>query len=194
MDIYEQFIAHLLELEKHLLLEPDSDIEKHHILPFHDGGLKLSSTVYCSSTNHTLAHYYRYLAYGQKKDLVAFIMRRNQKIGIKERVALSIQKNQQLGQNANWQSEQGKKEGRIGGLKKSLKQQAPRSRVGLTASYGLLAAEKQRKENQPGGSKNSLKQKEARSRVGIQKQSFRFRQTPPTVPFGYTKRKKIVFL
>jgi hypothetical protein len=27
MDIYEQFIAHLLELEKHLLLEPDSDIK-----------------------------------------------------------------------------------------------------------------------------------------------------------------------
>jgi hypothetical protein len=32
------------------------------------------------------------LAYGQKRDLVAFTMRRNQKIGIKERVALSIKK------------------------------------------------------------------------------------------------------
>lgn len=62
MDIYEQFMAHLLELEKSLLLEPSSDIEKHPILPFHDGGSKLSETVYCSSANHTLAHYYRYLA------------------------------------------------------------------------------------------------------------------------------------
>ena len=81
------------------------DIEKQHILPFHDGGSKLSLTVYCSSANHTFAHYYRYLAYGQKGDLVAFTMRRNpcgptagkgQKMEIKERVALSIQKNQQL--------------------------------------------------------------------------------------------------
>ena len=47
--------------------------------------------------------------------------------------------------------EQGKKGDRIGGLKNSLKQQAARSRVGLTAGYGLKT-EKQRKENQRGGS------------------------------------------
>ena len=153
MSIYEQFIAHLLELEKVLLLEPSSDIEKHPILPFHVIYTKLSSTVYCILKNHTLAHYYRYLAYGQKGDLVAFTMPWNQKNGIKECVALSLQKNQQLQNkfwNANWQSEQGKKGGRIGGLKNNLKQQAARSRVGLTAGYGLLAAEKQRKENQRG--------------------------------------------
>jgi hypothetical protein len=195
MDIYEQFIAHLLELEKLLLLEPSSDLEKHHILPFHDGGCKSGSTVYCSSENHTLAHYYRYLSYGQKGDFVAFTMRWNQKIGIKERVALSIQKNKQLQNkfwNANWQSEQGKKGGRIGGLKNSLKQQAARSRVGLTAGYGLKT-EKQRNENQRGGLKNSLKQQDARSRVGIQKQSFVLRQTLLKETVWLYKTKKDFF-
>jgi hypothetical protein len=195
MSIYEQFIAHLLELEKVLLLEPSSDIEKHPILPFYDGGSKLGSTVYCSSANHTLAHYYRYLAYGQKGDLVAFTMRWNQKIGITERVALSIQKNQQLQNkfwNANWQREQGKKGGRIGGLKNSLKQQDARSRVGLTAGYGLKT-EKQRNENQRGGLKNSLKQQAALSRVGIQNQSFRLCQTFSKI-WLYKTKKGFVFV
>ena len=83
--IYEQFIDYLIGLEKHgFTPNEQKNLEKHHILPYHDGGSKEGSVVLCTSKNHTLAHYYRYLAYGQKGDLVAFTMRWNQTFGIKE--------------------------------------------------------------------------------------------------------------
>jgi len=53
--IYQSFITYLYHLEKHP------------ILFLHDGGNK---NVLCSPKNHTLAHYYRYLAYGQLGDKV----------------------------------------------------------------------------------------------------------------------------
>lgn len=77
-NIYEQFIKHLKKEETKLHLK-DSNLEKHHIIPLHDNGLKNGPIVLCTSKNHILAHYYRYLAYKQKGDLVAFKM-----IGIKK--------------------------------------------------------------------------------------------------------------
>jgi hypothetical protein len=77
----------------------------------------------CTSKDHTLAHYYRYLAFKQKGDYVAFTMRWNQKIGIKERSILAVEKNKKLGNtfwNSEWQSIQGKKGGKISGQKNAL--------------------------------------------------------------------------
>jgi hypothetical protein len=69
MTIYEQFIVYLKAQEKKL--NHNKSYEKHHSLPLHDEGLKNGPTVLCSSKDHTLAHYYRYLAYGQRGDFVA---------------------------------------------------------------------------------------------------------------------------
>ena len=122
MTIYEQFIEHLKNEEKQRDLN-DKNLEKHHILPLHDGGLKNGPTVLCSSQEHTLAHYYRYLAYRQRGDLVAFTMRWNQKKGVNERVQLAVEKNKQLQNtfwNSNWQSMQGQKGGKKSGRKNAL--------------------------------------------------------------------------
>ena len=77
--IYEQFIEYL-KREETKLNKNDFNLEKHHILPLHDGGCKTGPIIICTINNHTLAHYYRYLAYKQKGDFVAFSMRWNQKI------------------------------------------------------------------------------------------------------------------
>lgn len=93
----------------------DRNLEKHHILPLHAGGQKNGPIVLCSRQNHTLAHYYRYLALGQRGDFVSFTMRWNQRVGLKERTQLAVEKNKQLKNtfwNSNWQSMQGQKGGK----------------------------------------------------------------------------------
>ena len=63
--IYEQFITHLLHLEKKKNSKKDSTLEPY------DASLVTKNTVlHCSSKNHTLAHYYRYLANKQLGDKV----------------------------------------------------------------------------------------------------------------------------
>lgn len=104
--IYEQFIEHLKHEETKLDLTA-KNLEKHHILPLHDGGQKNGPVVLCTSKNHTLAHYYRYLAFGQRGDFVSFTMRWNQRVGLKERTQLAVEKNKQLKNtfwNSQWQS------------------------------------------------------------------------------------------
>lgn len=134
-NIYDQFREYLQKLEKTGLNQNDG-IEKHHIIPKHAGG-KLGPIVYCSFTNHTLAHFYRFLVYKERGDLVAYKMRLNQKIYGKERCFLAVEKNKQLKilfWSSDWQKRQGKKGGLIGGSKKTLLQINARKRVGL--KYG----------------------------------------------------------
>lgn len=142
-DIYQQFIEHLKNLEKQLpvvsskkikkgnleinklktlsnLQSCGPEVEKHPILPLHDGGLKNGPVVLCTPKNHVLAHYYRYPAYRQKGDLVAFIMRQNQKISSRARALLGVEihkKNKTGFYNSTWQAEQGKKGGTKTGRK-----------------------------------------------------------------------------
>lgn len=145
-NIYEQFIFYLQTKENTLL--PTISYEKHHILPLHDGGQKNGPVVVCTPKNHTLAHYYHYLAYGQKGDFVAFTMRWNQKIGVNERVQLAVEKNKQLNNtfwNSEWQSIQGKKGGLKGGLKNSIKQKKARQTTGK--KYGPKTGKTNASEN-----------------------------------------------
>lgn len=93
-NIYDQFIDYLKK-EETKLNKNDKNLEKHHILPLHDGGSKNGVVLLCNQKNHTLAHYYRYLAFKQKGDYIAFTMRWNQKIGLQERSSLGIQKMKQ---------------------------------------------------------------------------------------------------
>lgn len=112
-NIYKQYITYLVQLEKKLYFSQKNLIlEKHHILPLHDGGKKDGPIVRCSSKNHTLAHYYRYLAYDQFGDKVAYTMRQGCKISLKEMALLAVQKLQREKisfYNSEWQSVQGKK-------------------------------------------------------------------------------------
>jgi hypothetical protein len=123
-NIYLEFIKYLKLEEKKLIKNPQlKDLEKHHIIPFHSGGLKNGPVVLCTTKNHVLAHYYRYLAYKQKGDLVTITMRRNQKIGSSQRALLGVlanKKNKKGFFNSNWQAKQGKKGGKKTGRKNGL--------------------------------------------------------------------------
>lgn len=69
-DIYFAFIAYL-KTKKYV---SSTKLEKHRILPQHAGGTykKDGNVVRCSFDDHLLAHYYRFLAYRQKGDLIAY--------------------------------------------------------------------------------------------------------------------------
>lgn len=133
-NIYDAFIEYLKSIEM-MGLDSKESIEKHHILPKHAGGTSAGETVLCSAKNHTLAHFYRFLVYRQIGDWVCYCMRKNQKTTGQERIQLSIEKKKKqlcIGcWDPEWQRKQGKKGGQIGGSKKSLKQFAARSKVGL---------------------------------------------------------------
>ena len=109
--IYDQFIKYLKKEETKLDLNLKG-LEKHHILPLHDGGQKNGPVVLCSRQNHTLAHYYRYLTYGQIGDRICFQMRRGCQMSSTDMALLAVQtlKRKKIGfYNSEWQSIQGKK-------------------------------------------------------------------------------------
>lgn len=135
LNIYEQFIDYLKKVEmEERRGDCKQEVEKHHILPKFAGGKDANNTVYCSSKNHILAHFYRFLVYGEKGDWVCYSMRKNQKIGARERALLAVKKQRQLKINFwdfCWQRKQGLKGGVKGGKKKSLLQFKARQKVGL---------------------------------------------------------------
>lgn len=146
-NIYDKFIEHLKKEELKLNLK-ENNLEKHHILPLHSGGSKTGKIVICTSKNHTLAHYYRYLSFKQKGDLVAFKMRWNQKTGNTEISLLAVEKNKKLKNlfwDTEWQSKQGKKGGLVGGSKNTTLQQKARQKIGL--KYGRLSETKNQSNN-----------------------------------------------
>ena len=120
--IYEQFIEYLKKEEKNLDLN-NKNLEKHHILPLHDGGLKNGPILICTTKNHTLAHYYRFLSYGQLGDSVAYTMRNNLNMSTQERSLLGIKKMKKDKINffnPNWQSVQGSKKKKVKKTKKQI--------------------------------------------------------------------------
>lgn len=109
--IYEQFIEYLKKEESKLNLI-DKNLEKHHILPLHAGGLKNDPVVLCTHKNHTLAHYYRFLSYNEVGDLVAYKMMSGFTMSSQERALLGVQKMKRDKINffnPTWQSKQGSK-------------------------------------------------------------------------------------
>jgi hypothetical protein len=68
-NIYEDFIIYLQEKESSLV----GYTEKHRIVPGHSGGkYSNENVVVVSFPDHCLAHFYRYLAYGNSIDLYAY--------------------------------------------------------------------------------------------------------------------------
>jgi hypothetical protein len=67
---YDEFIAYLQQKVETVSVQ-NVLVQKHHILPFHDGGLVNGETVVCSLKDHAMAHLIRYQVYGQIKDKIA---------------------------------------------------------------------------------------------------------------------------
>jgi hypothetical protein len=73
--IYDQYIAYLRSI-KH---DPQEKLEKHRITPRHKNGTYTeSNVVLCTFKQHTLAHFYRYLSFKQKGDLIGYTFMCNQ--------------------------------------------------------------------------------------------------------------------
>jgi len=69
LDIYQQFIDSL-KIKKYVI---GTFLEKHHILPLHAGGDNSSGNlISLSIKDHALAHFYRFLAYNDKNDKLAY--------------------------------------------------------------------------------------------------------------------------
>lgn len=128
INIYEQFIEYLKDQEKKLklqdkYLEKNSNLEKHHIFPLHAGNKKEGPVVICTSKNHTLAHYYRYLVYKKLGDKVAYTMRNGSTMSSKDRSLLGVQKMKKEKINffnSDWQSLQGSKPKNVKKTKKQI--------------------------------------------------------------------------
>lgn len=130
-DIYEMFI----EQHKSKKYPLGTSLEKHHILPrFQKGTDDPGNILSLSIKDHTLAHFYRYLAYSQRGDKVAYTMRQNQtEDTARNRSMLAVETNKagkKLFWDPDWQSVQGTKGGKVAGKKNTLAQQQARSQVG----------------------------------------------------------------
>lgn len=130
-DIYEMFI----EQHKSKKYPSGTRLEKHHILPrFQKGTDDPDNILSLSIKDHTLAHFYRYLAYSQRGDKVAYTMRQNQtEDTARNRSMLAVEANKadkKLFWDPDWQSLQGTKGGKVAGKKNTLAQQQARSQVG----------------------------------------------------------------
>jgi hypothetical protein len=77
LDIYVQYILYLQQIES--INRKTEKCEKHRIVPGHQKGTyNPTNVVFCTFQQHRLAHFYRYLTYQQKGDLVAFRFMSNQ--------------------------------------------------------------------------------------------------------------------
>lgn len=78
--IYEQFIGYLKECQNQNVITDKASwkkYEKHRILAGHAGGTYApNNVVLCTYENHRLAHYYRYLAYRELGDYIAWNLMR----------------------------------------------------------------------------------------------------------------------
>ena len=132
MNIYEQFIDYCKNTEF-----VENYQEFHHIVPRHaDGTDDKENLISLPYREHTLAHYYRWLAYKEEGDQLAFLfMSRMTEEARRLAAKMSIKthkKNQINFFSKEWQSQQGKKGGKIGGKKKSEAGFKARQKVGIT--------------------------------------------------------------
>lgn len=131
ISFYIQFLEKIREKQ----YDKFTYLEKHHVVPKHAGGTdKIENIIRVSIQDHIALHFYRFLAYNEIGDKVAYEMRINDNANsAKIRSQLSIAANKSkknLFWDHTWQSLQGKKGGKKGGLSNSLKQQLSRSQIG----------------------------------------------------------------
>jgi len=131
-NIYDQFI-NSLESKKYTT---DTLLERHHIRPKHaGGGDEKENIILCNAEDHMLAHAYRFMAFGEKGDRAAYLLRKNQTTEARQVMQeLAIEANRKKGNlfwNNEWQRKQGLKGGFLGGSANTAAQFLARRAVGL---------------------------------------------------------------
>lgn len=125
LDIYQQFIDSL-KRKKYVI---GTFLEKHHILPLHAGGDNSSGNlISLSIKDHALAHFYRFLAYNDKNDKLAYHFRKNdKKEAFRLRAELGLLSREKKGllkrfKDSKAQALLGKKGGKVAGSLNTLAQ------------------------------------------------------------------------
>lgn len=133
-----EIYALFLEYVKEIPYSKETILEKHHIIPRHASGTYVKENlVYLSVDDHNLAHFFRYLEFGQKGDLSAVLLRKNQEqnSSLRGKLAAEVNRKNKTGMfDSEWQRQQGLKGGRKGGTANTQKQFEARQKVGQT--YG----------------------------------------------------------
>lgn len=111
-------------------------LERHHVIPKHaDGSDEDSNILKISVKDHTYAHFFRYLQFGEVGDGTAFLLRRNQNASataLKRQLIMESNKSNKLGfWNSELQREQGLKGGSKGGSANTEEQFLSRQKTGL---------------------------------------------------------------
>lgn len=139
---YDYFMQHLKKVEplKKKLSQENLDykLERHHILPKHDGGSDdPTNLVLVTVQEHIAAHWLRWKQYQQTGDKMAYIFRSQDNLDkLQIRIALVKEARKRDKEenvnffNSEFQSRMGKKGGSIGGSRNTPEQFAARSRVG----------------------------------------------------------------
>ncbi len=116
-------------------------LERHHVIPLHANGSDTEDNIIrISPEDHVAIHFYRYQAYGEKGDKLAYTMRladSNERAKLRAQAAIEANKTKkQLFWNSDWQRIQGLKGGSKGGSKNTINQWNARQKVGL--AYGRI--------------------------------------------------------
>lgn len=147
LDIYQQFIDSL-KIKKYVI---GTFLEKHHILPLHAGGDNSSGNlISLSIKDHALAHFYRFLAYNDKNDKLAYHFRKNdKKEAFRLRAELGLLSREKKGllkrfKDSKAQALLGIKGGQVAGSLNTLAQRKARQRVG--EKYGRIVGKSNQSE------------------------------------------------
>lgn len=129
---HECFIEHLRKTTYSSAIQ----LEKHHIVPKHaGGGDNPENIIRISPEDHVAAHFYRYQAYLEIGDKVAYEMRigdTNERARARAQAAVLANKTKKnLFWNSDWQRIQGLKGGKVAGSQSTPAQKAARRKVGL---------------------------------------------------------------
>lgn len=138
-DIYHQYIDSL----KNKKYTYGTCLEKHHILPLHAGGNNcFDNLISISIKDHALAHFYRFLAYKDKNDKLAYLFRKNDNSeAFKVRSQQGLESRRKKGllkrfKDSEAQALLGKKGGKVAGSLNTLSQTKARQKVGK--KYGRI--------------------------------------------------------
>ena len=144
LDIYQQFIDSFKEIKSgKQKYDASTFLEKHHILPLHAGGDNSSKNlISLSIKDHALAHFYRFLAYNDKNDKLAYLFRVNDNFeAFRLRSQLAQASREKKGllkrfKDSKAQALLGKKGGKVAGSLNTISQRKARQKVGQT--YGRI--------------------------------------------------------
>nr|WDY12781.1 putative HNH homing endonuclease [Chloroidium sp. KL-2023a] len=132
----QEFYTSFIESLREKSYPQNIQLERHHVVPLHAGGPDVPENIIrISPEDHVAAHFYRFQAYKELGDKVAYEMRindTNERARIRAQAAVFANKSKkQLFWDRDWQSVQGKKGGAAAGKANTPAQFLARQKVGL---------------------------------------------------------------